>query len=175
MLIRPTRGGPANSWFADGEGPFLYQEVTGDFEVAAKVRTYSVSNPSRPPALSFNLGGLCVRDPHAPAGDHDWVHLTVGAGNNAVPLAVEDKSTIDSRSNLRLHPIPTHEIEIRITRRGAIVSCFWRRVGATTWTALRRFNRSDLPPTVQVGIDLGWWPSSTPDVEIAVDWIRFRS
>ncbi|MEM7199807.1 MAG: hypothetical protein AAF628_06045 [Planctomycetota bacterium] len=173
LVMTVTQGGPALTWFADGEGPFVYRQVTGDFDVQAEVRTYRETAPSLPPPLSFNLGGLCVRDPVAPPGDHDWVHLTVGAGTGARPIAVEDKNTIDSSSDLLLHPVSDTHVELRMTRRGSFVQCYWRPPGALSWNMLRGFDRGDLPATVQVGLNVMFWPTGTPDIEQRVSWIRF--
>lgn len=75
---------------ADGEGPLIYKLVTGDFEVSAIVRTYDPNDPSQPPGLSYNLGGITLRDPASSPGQRDWLHVTVGSGTAQTPIAVED-------------------------------------------------------------------------------------
>lgn len=174
LHVEPTQTGPSATWYADGEGPMVYRLVRGDFEVRARVRSYDRGDPRQPPNLEYDLGGIIVRDPASSPGNRDWVHLVVGAGTAAVPIAVEDKNTIDSNSDLRLTPVATPSAELRIVRQGAVVSLSYRPIGTAVWIALRSFQRPDLPPVVQVGLSSFSW-SSPLRVRTSFDYVRFRA
>jgi hypothetical protein len=172
LHLQPTAGGPLVTWYADGEGPLVYKNVTGDFTVTAIVRADDPVNPSQPPPTEYRLGGLTVRNPAAPPGAHNWAHVTVGGGTAAIPIAVEDKTTVNSTSDLRLYPIQNPRGEIRITRQGTSISLYFRDTAAQTWSLLRSHARPDLPQTLQVGLNVSSW-QSPPRVRIHVEEIRF--
>lgn len=67
-MLRTLLGGPAVTWYADGEGFLLWKRVTGDFECTAVVVADDPTNPGQPPPANYMLGGLTLRDPVAPPG-----------------------------------------------------------------------------------------------------------
>lgn len=172
LHLTPTVGGPANIWFEDGEGPLVHQDVTGDFDIQTRVRATSSSDEAVPPPISYRLAGLLVRDPASATGTRNSVHVAVGSGVSGTPVAVEDKTTTASTSDFLLYPTPTHEVELRLTRVGDTIGCYWRPVGVSAWTLLRNHDHPEFPDTVQVGLMVYSFPS-TPDVQLHVDWIRF--
>lgn len=173
LELQPTVSGSTVTWYADGEGPFVYKHVTGDFTVSADVHAFDPASPQSPPPANFRMGGITVRDPNAPAGRHNWLHVAVGGGNASVPIAVEDKNTIDSVSSLVLHPITETRGTVRVQRRGTRFSLYYRAPNATTWQLLRAHERPDLPQRLQVGLNVFAWRAPTA-VRLRVESIEFR-
>lgn len=172
LHLRPLAGGPAATWYANGEGPLLFRVVRGDFTVTAQVRSYRLSNPLLPPPSNYDMGGLSLRDPASDQGPHDWLHIAVGGGVPAMPVVVEDKSTDDGNSDLLLHPIGAPTGQIRATRQGATIGLWYRPDGNAPWQLLRSHVRPDLGPELQVGMNVFSW-SPLVDVGASFDWITF--
>ena len=172
LHVRPLAGGPAATWFANGEGPLVYRVVRGDFTVTAQVRSYRLSNPLLPPPSNYDMGGLTLRDPASDQGPNDWLHVAVGGGVPATPIVVEDKSTNDGQSDLLLHPIAAPTGQIRATRQGTTIGLWYRANATAAWQLLRSHVRPDLGPELQVGINVFSW-SPTVDVGASFDWITF--
>jgi hypothetical protein len=170
LLLRPTAGGPSATWFAAGEGPMVYRLVSGDFTATAAVRSNRITNPNLPPPANFDMGGLCARDPRSDVGPHDWLHVAVGGGVPQNPIVVEDKTTDDSVSDLRLHSIAAPRGQVRIARRGAMIHLLYREGSGAPWTLLRSHSRPDLGPALQVGPHVFSW-SPNVDVQAHFDWI----
>jgi len=184
-----------SGWYADFHGPFLFREVTGDFQVTTRLRADGPDG--QVPTTPWSLAGLMVRAPRdvTPAtwtpGGEAWLFLTTGvAGAPSTPV-FETKSTVSSRSALRLHPARGGWVELRIVRRGAEFELLTRYDGEE-WEVRERFHRPDLPATVQVGINAytDWNSASalhgdpfrfntvpfqggSPGLHLRVDWIRF--
>ncbi|MCE9596137.1 MAG: hypothetical protein K8S98_18260 [Planctomycetes bacterium] len=172
LSITPTASGLTSIWFDDSEGPLIYKQVTGDFTVRATLHARDTVAPNAPPPQPYRLGGLLVRNPNGSSGDLDWVHVAIGGGDASVPIAVEDKTTVDSSSDFVLHPLLTADAEVRIRRRGVDFELHWRPIGTTTWTALRVHHRPDLPATVDVGL-MAYSASTPPRLRLACDEIVF--
>ena len=104
---------------------------------------------------------------------------------------LETKTTVNSASRLRLHPVPAGWVELRVTRVGASFELASRHDGQE-WVVRERLDRPDLPPTVQVGLNAytDWYHATplhddplrfnttvltdgTPDLGLRVDWVRF--
>ena len=115
LHLQPIQGGPAVTWFGNGEGACIYRVVRGDFTVVAQVRSYRLSNPLLPPPANYDMAGLTVRDPLSVPGAHDWLHVAVGGGVPSNPIVVEDKSTDDSTSSLLLHRIAQPSGQVRVS------------------------------------------------------------
>lgn len=99
--------------------------------------------------------------------------MTVGGGSPPTLIAVEDKTTRSSVSNLLLHPIAQPSGEIRIERRGATISLWYRANATATWTLLRSHARPDLPATVQVGPQISAW-QNPPNLRVRFASVTFR-
>jgi hypothetical protein len=172
LSITPLASGSNAIWFNGSEGPLLYKPVTGDFTVRATLHARDTVVTSAPPPSPYRLGGLLVRNPAGSSGDLDWVHVAIGGGDAGAPIAVEDKTTVNSSSDFVLHPMLTADAEVRIRRRGANFELHWRPIGATTWTALRVHHRPDLPATVDVGL-MAYSASTPPRLRLVCDEIVF--
>ena len=173
LHLLPTKAGPASTWFADGEGPLLYKLVRGDFTVSAVVRAYLPGSPTKPPPPTYRLGGLTVRDPASTKGRRNWLHVVVGSGAGTNSIAVEDKTTVNSVSSLRLYKIAKPAGEVRITRRGSIIGLWYRPNATSTWRLLRSHTRKDLAPVLQVGINVMSWTSPVL-IQTSTNSVRFQ-
>lgn len=184
-----------SGWYADFHAPFVFREVAGDFVVTTRMRADGLAGGL--PRTAWSLAGLMVRAPRAvtPAtwspGGEDWLFITTGVADDVAQLVIETKSTRHSVSRLRLHQARAGWVELRITRRGAAFELASRWDGEE-WVVRDRFDRPDLPPAVQVGLNAytDWYSTTAlqsdprrfnttvvkdgkPDLGVRVDWIRF--
>ncbi|MCK6447476.1 MAG: hypothetical protein L6Q99_13885 [Planctomycetes bacterium] len=173
LVITPVASGPNAIWYNDTEGPLVYQRVFGDFTVRATLHARDTVVPSAPPPQPYRLGGLLVRNPNSTSPDLDWVHVAIGGGDASFPVAVEDKTTVDSSSDFVFQSIPTPDAELRIRRRGTSFELAWRPIGAQTWTPLRTHQRPDLPVMLDVGL-MAYSASTPPRLALTVDAIVFE-
>lgn len=199
--VRPEGSGElylepyTSGWYADFHAPFLYKDVTGDFVVSARLRADAIAGGV--PRSAWSLAGLMVRAARAvtPAtwtpGGENWLFITAGVADDVRQPVLETKTTVGSRSTLRLHPVPAGWVELRIQRTGAAFELASRHDGEP-WVVRARFARPDLPPTLQVGLNAytDWNHAAplhgdparfnttvlrdgSPDLGLRVDWIRF--
>ncbi|HXE57803.1 MAG TPA: hypothetical protein VNK43_07375 [Gemmatimonadales bacterium] len=190
---------PATSaWYADWYGPYLFKEVAGNFDVT--VRLHATGLAGGLPERTWSLAGLMVREPRQAAGPaqwtpfrENWLFLTTGIGDATGRPVFETKSTVNSRSNLKLRPACAGWVELRIVRvREAFV--LLSRCPGEAWTVRDRMLRRDLPQRVQVGVvaytdwesilarfgrdplafDTTGMRDGAPDLGVRVDYVRFR-
>lgn len=185
-----------SAWVRDLNAPFLFREVTGDFDVRARVRVHGHQGDI--PGGTWSLGGLMARVPNglgaerwAPRAEN-WHFITTGVGNNAGEQMIETKGTYNSYSSLKLRPAPTGWIELRMVRVGMALFVLARPEGETRWQVRDRFYRMENNPRMQVGLiayttsaDVAAGPENAEvqnreadrearvDMAMDVDWIRF--
>lgn len=191
LVLEPWTSG----WYAEFHAPFLFREVSGSFSVTARVRIRGKEGelPNEP----WSLAGLMVREPRKESGKQwepraeNWLFLTTGIAFETGKPVFETKTTVNSRSNLKLAPARAGWVDLRIVRVGPNFILLSRYDGQP-WQVRERFFRSDLPRTVQVGLNVytGW--NSAQDLQndprkfnttvlkdrradaiLEVDWIRF--
>jgi len=162
----------ASNWFNSTESVLVYKLVSGDFDVHATVHAAKTSNGAQQPSPQFRLGGLLARHPSSSPAMSNFVHVALGAGSFAVPVASEDKTTVDSSSTYTFHPIAMTEGELRLTRTGDDFSMYYRPIGDMTWQLLGTHTRADLPATLQVGL-MAYDPNGSPDLTANFDEIVF--
>jgi regulation of enolase protein 1 (concanavalin A-like superfamily) len=198
--VRPATGElylepHTSGWYADFHAPFLYQEVTGDFVVTARLRADALDGGV--PKTPWSLAGLMARAPRAitratwtPRGEN-WVFITTGVAEEPGVPVFETKTTVQSQSQLRLHPARAGWVELRMTRVGPAFELASRYDGEA-WVVRARFERADLPATLQVGLNAytDWYHATPmhgdplrfnttvltdgkPDLGLRVDWVRF--
>lgn len=161
------------SWFEDYRGPLVFKEVGGDFDVTTLAHVtdrddVGDSDPDDEPDDSqFSLGGVMLRapraitnpaldwmpgsgDPAGPVSGENFVFLSIGSsyGNG---MQLEVKNTRNSHSDLDLIPFDTQVAELRLSRRGNIITANFRLPGGE-WQLAGEFDRPDLPDTLQVGL-----------------------
>ncbi|MEZ6047270.1 MAG: hypothetical protein R3C11_17150 [Planctomycetaceae bacterium] len=160
-------------WYQNYRGPMAFKEVTGDFIFTTHVHITDrddVGTPDDdniPNEAQYSLAGLMVRTPrdiNDPATDwqpgsmldddtnigENYVFLSLGHGVDG-QFSLESKTTRNSNSQLDLTPIHTDNIELRIARVGDAIISMYRYPGQQ-WTVHRRFDRDDMPETLQLGL-----------------------
>ncbi len=189
-----------SGWFADFRGILLYKEVTGDFDVTTRIEATGKSGAV--PKRTYSLGGLLARTPRNitlatwQPFHENWVFVNTGYGDNAPnrkgKSQMETKTTVESDSTLELVAIPSGPVDIRIVRVGPTFVMLYRAPGRA-WVVSKRYQRPDMPATLQVGLDAytNWEsideeggaeafnrtlvtkPAQPPDLLVHSDYIRF--
>ena len=173
LVLDPHTGGGLDFWYHDGEGVYVYRPVTGDFTATAIVHAHKPGNPGAPPATSYRLGGLLVRDGSQTAsGAHEWAHIATGSGTSAAPMGVENKTTLASNSSFQIHPTSSTQLELRIQRRGASINQFWRPLGGGPWNQIASYPHPNFGATVQVGM-MAYSSNASPNVTVRFQAITF--
>ena len=185
-----------SAWVRDLNAPFLFKDVTGDFDVRARVRVRGRDGAI--PGGTWSLGGILARVPNRTSAERwapfreNWHFITTGVGNVAGEPMTETKGTYNSYSSLKLRPYGTGWVELRLVRVGMVLIALARPDGETRWQVRDRFYRMENNPTMQVGLvayttspDVSPGPEN-PEVEnrqvnrdarvdmiLEADWIRF--
>ncbi|HEX8388124.1 MAG TPA: hypothetical protein VF636_03820 [Sphingomonas sp.] len=184
-----------SAWVRDLVAPFLYKEVTGDFDVRARVRVRG--REGAVPGGTWSLGGLMARTPNANRADawtphrENWQFLTTGVGHVAGETMTETKATYNSSSHLKLRPFPSGWVELRLVRVGMSLFALARPEGGA-WRVRDRFYRMDGGRETQVGLIAYTTSPDVPrrpedpalfnrerltdprvDMLMDVDWVRF--
>lgn len=192
LTLEPTVSG----WYADFRGPFLFQEITGDFVATTRVRARGTRTEL--PRTTWSLAGLMVREARHTTAEtwepraENWLFATTGIAAQTGQPVIETKTTVNGRSALNLHPVAAGWMELRIVRVGRDFLVFYRAEGEAEWTLQERFHRPDLPRAVQVGVNAysGWdlvpnlWNDPATfnrtvladretDLVAEFDWVRF--
>lgn len=175
LVIEPGTSG----WFADKNAPFLFKEVTGDFDVRARVRATGLVSDI--PQTTWSLGGLMVRVPKRTKKDNwiprdeNWLFMTTGVGEVPGKQVVETKYTLNSRSNLKLRDARADWITLRIVRVGHAFILLTKYDNDTSWTVQDRFYIADWPPVLQVGFNAYTNSMAVPGNILWGDPLRFNS
>jgi len=159
-------------WFMQERGVLVYKSVDGDFRITADVHTAKISDPAQPPGGdgTVQLGGLMARN--SQGGLENCVFIVVGDDGNG--LSAETKNTVDSLSKYDSPGWDAAEAELRICRVGAMLNLYKRHVDSNgPWILAASFERSDLPATLQVGVNI--YSDSSPDLKIRYDNIKLET
>lgn len=146
-----------SGWFADKNAPFLFKEISGDFDIKARIKASGVSTDVS--STQWSLGGLMIRVPKKTGKDQwkpkeeNWMFMTTGVAEEPGKQVIETKYTLNSRSNLKLRDAKPGWITLRITRVGNAFVMMYRYDGDKTWTVHDRFYLVDWPPVLQVGLN----------------------
>lgn len=204
LVVVPGSGG----WFEDMVGGHMYRPITGNFLVTTRVRVSGTQ--SALPRTSFSLAGLLIRAPREfnvgnwTPGKENWLFFSVGTAADVEQLPeklavtgrpqCEIKSTVQSKSTLKISEAPSAYVNLRIVRDGSIFTMLFRPVASgAEWKVLDQFLRPDLPETLHVGITAySDWdsaaavypdyerlnrvgpPTSNADLRAEFEFIRFR-
>ncbi|MCP5152671.1 MAG: hypothetical protein H6983_00805 [Ectothiorhodospiraceae bacterium] len=185
-----------STWYQDWRGVLAFKEVTGDFVVTTEVDA-SGRGDTDPPGVLYSLGGIMVRAPRPDVtspttwtpGGENYIFLSLGSADVPGTFQYESKTTVNSVSNLIPSP-GVGRAEIRIARIGQHFIELRREPGSG-WSVTRRYDRPDLPPTLQVGLTVYTdWPNASalpplehnqtvilggnPDLEARFDFVRYR-
>ncbi len=162
-------------WYENWRGPMVFKEVAGDFVFTTEVHIGDRDDVGGsdlddiPNEAAYSLGGLMIRTPRDitdPAVDwqpgsqlddgtnngENYVFLSLGHGVDG-QFSFEVKTTRNSSSQLELTPLgmTTNTATLRIARIGTSVITMYRLPGED-WTVHRRFDRPDMPETMQLGM-----------------------
>lgn len=184
-----------SSWYRDWRGILLFKRVTGDFVATMEVEPRNRAKTGAP-GSSYSLAGIMARAPRdnvmAPenwtAGGENYLFLSMGTANDPGNYQFEVKSTVSSNSSLGIDEGAPRAV-IQIVRLGGFFLVL-RKLEGSEWEVHRRYQRSDLPDTLQVGITVytDWEPVSlmepfahnqasidgnNPDLDAAVDYFRY--
>ncbi|MEJ8756111.1 hypothetical protein WG947_03825 [Pontibacter sp. H259] len=189
-----------SGWFADQQAPFMFKEITGDFDV--RVRMKVSGRKSDVPQSQWSLAGLMARAPKRGGkdtwkpGEENWLFMTTGIAEELGKPVIETKKTISSHSSLKLRPAKLDWIEMRIVRVGPSFVLLYKYDNDKAWTVRERFYNVSMPRTLQVGL-IGYTNSyavdnsvkfgdpvtynntiydhlGNPDLAVRVDYIRFQ-
>jgi hypothetical protein len=185
-----------SAWVRDLNAPFLFQSVTGDFDVRARLRVRGQAQPIA--GGTWSLGGLMARVPNrSDAGNwqprrENWHFITTGVGQVPGQQMTETKATFNSHSSLKLRPFASGWIEVRMVRVGMSLVALARAEGETQWQVRDRWYRMENNPEMQVGLIAYTTSDDVPpgpedperinrtrdteartDMMLEVDWIRF--
>lgn len=186
-----------SAWVRDLNAPFLFQTVRGDFDVRARVRVRGAAQDIA--GGTWSLGGLMARVPNNSSAAswqprrENWHFITTGVGHVAGKQMTETKATFNSYSSLKLRPFPTGWVELRLVRAGMSLVALARADGEKEWQLRDRWYRMENNPDMQVGLiayttsnDVAPAPEdperinrsreekASTDMQLEVDWIRFR-
>lgn len=172
LWFEPAKSG----WFNDAVAPFIFREVTGDFDVRAKLKV--TGSKGAVPQSKWSLAGLMVRQSisaeQKAAGRHEnWLFINTGVAEVPGQTVLESKYTLNSKSNLRLHPAEQGWIELRVVRAGFAFISLYRYQDRAPWQVLDRYYLQQMPPTVQLGFN-GYTASAggPEDLKLQVDHIQ---
>ncbi len=183
MVIEPH----TTSWYQDYRGILAFKEVSGDFSITSQVYVTDrdLLDGNEVPFPSYSLAGLMIRRPRAitnpavdwtpgdmtignPPNGENYVFLSIGQANNVggSEFQFEVKNTRNSNSQLQISSAPGNLITIQLARIGDSVLTLYQEPGED-WVVHRRYDRADLPETLQVGMVAytEWdliWPNFTP-------------
>lgn len=196
-----------SSWFQDLRGVLAFKLVSGDFVVSTRFQATNRAGTGAP-ERSFSLAGLFVRQPRpitSPAewtpGGENYIFLSAGSANQPGTYQYEVKTTQDSDSVLQISPAcqgpcaAAPVFELRAARLEDDHFILLRREpGSPDWQVHRRYPRSDLAETLQVGLTTytdweniagPYWPDNqfghnntvitdgNPDLLAQFDHVRF--
>lgn len=194
LILEPTTCG----WYADYHAPFVFKEVTGDFTATTRLKISGLK--SKVPTTTWSLSGIMVRAPRdithktwTPNGEN-WMFLTTGFANDLNQPVFETKTTVNSRSKLKLHPNKLDWVSLKINRKENVFTLFYRYNDKDKWTLIETFVRDDLPKRLQVGLNAytdfystdkalmrDYYKYNTtvvnygkPDLRVKVDYFRFE-
>lgn len=185
-----------SAWVRDLNAPFLFKEVSGDFDVRARLRVRAGDGDI--PGGTWSLGGLMARVPGPTTAERwapraeNWHFITTGVGHVAGQAMTETKSTFNSYSSLKLRPFASGWVELRLVRVGMVLIALARPEGEARWQVRDRFYRMENNPLMQVGLIAYTTSDDVPpgpenpeainrtvntdarvDMTLEVDWIRF--
>ncbi|MGI8906218.1 MAG: hypothetical protein ACR2IE_06985 [Candidatus Sumerlaeaceae bacterium] len=185
-----------STWYNNYRGIMAFKSITGDFVATTHLQVGKRDGSGQPPQSSYSLAGILVRQPRNitpatwTAGGENYIFLAMGAANTPGQFQFEVKSTLNSVSGLGVTNTNTSESYIQVCR---VAQHFitLRRTASTTWTVHQRFNRSDLPSALQVGLccytdfntcsnftpfvhNSSVITTGTPDLRAQYDYMRFQ-
>ncbi|HZM72649.1 MAG TPA: hypothetical protein VFC71_04675 [Candidatus Polarisedimenticolia bacterium] len=147
-------------WFQDQRAVLIWMPVTGNFVITADVATSRASDPSQPPGADgrVELAGVMAR---ADGIRENYVFIVVGS--DADGLSVETKSTTDNASVFDGPAWDSGSASLMLCRNESTFLLAKRPIASDQpWIPATAYERSDMPATLQVGLNI--YSDSTPDL-----------
>ena len=144
----------SSSWYQDYRGVLLYKEVSGDFVVTTKVTSTGRDGQSAPRS-DYSLGGIMVRTPRQDdartwrPGQENYIFLSIGTADRPGNFQFEVKTTERSVSTLEKSMASSGEALLQFIRVGRSIVLLKKQGG--NWSVHKRYDRGDMPSTLQVG------------------------
>lgn len=153
-------------WWFFSKGPFIYQEVTGDFLVTSRIHIKGVKGEM--PGGQWTLSGMLVREKNEAASSlENWTYLMIGTGYTDSQV-VDMKNTIKSESEFDVGPLLGEWVTLGMFRLGDTLIGAYKPDGGE-WTIHTKYFQNPFSETVQVGMaNLGNW-----DKEIQCDILGY--
>lgn len=176
MLVATPKDQAQNGWFQNAHGPLLYQEVTGDFILVARVFATQANDLGMPPFKLYNTAGLLARDPASVNTNENWVLYDIGQQGNStdtpvVTVGTMAKGTIHS-GTMKFPESGTHSGLLAICRIGGSFEVLKRLYNPDgDFLSAHTFQWNEAPATLQVGLTVGSWVTA-PDVVGRFDYAR---
>jgi hypothetical protein len=151
---------PHAVWAGRQRGFFLHRTIHGDFDVRTRVRVRAAGA----------LAGLLVRG--APPGGRPgeaWLSLATGLDAGRRVLRLTDTRAGASRTTAA--DGRAGWVRLRLRRRADLFEVFVGLPGGG-WTQTAAIQREDLPPALQVGVQVSGGAHGSPGGRAAVDWVR---
>src|SRR3954469_2874359 len=114
-----VNAGGADIWGQSDEFTFVYQQVTGDVEVIARVDALSA-------ASVWSKSGVMIRSSLAPSAAHGFALVSAGRG-----VAYQRRPTDGGMSSGTSGPVATAPYWVRLVRSGTTVTSYSSATGTT--------------------------------------------
>jgi len=146
------------AWYNDYRSNLLFKEVAGDFVFTILVNSSNKAGDGQP-SSTFSLSGAMIRTPTGwtnaatewVTGNQNYVFLSIGSANVTNVPKFEVKSTTNSSSSLNFNTVNSLTALIRLVRiDGHIIVLY--QIPGENFVVRQRYDRSDMPDTVQVGM-----------------------
>ena len=146
-----------SSWFEDYRGVLVFKEVTGDFVATTEILPRNRTETG-PPSRAYSLAGIMARTPRPvsqgatdwTSGGENYVFLSLGTASNPGTYQFEVKTTVNGNSQLEISDgFP--KARLRMAKIGPAVIVLLKPEGED-WRVHRRYNRDDMPATLQLGL-----------------------
>jgi hypothetical protein len=185
------------TWYGDYRGVFLFKEITGDFIVNTRFKI--TGKHTARPTGSFELAGLMVRAPRNSTmetwepNQENWLYLSKGTSMETDKIILDSKTNVNSQFVYEETLSNDDWVHIKIIRINHTYLQFYKYDDQDQWTFLKRYDRPDLPNTLQIGMialadtakTFGMDPkefnitvfnneTSTADLIVQFDYVRFQ-
>ncbi len=190
-------------WYSDEHAPLIYKPVSGNFVVETALRVGRQSDMAQAPRGQYSAGGFVLRDPQSSApGGERWVMYNLGYQAGFVAREAKTTRPGSPASLSTLYLMNSNNVlsgKLRVCRLGSVFHFFHQLSGEASFTeeayvagttpmgngsteatpgvvsgGVIRFDRPDLPATLQVGLLVGNW--ATPyEARGEFDYVRFAS
>ncbi len=148
-------------WKDNDRGPYLWQPVTGNTELFARLAVTKTIDTTAAPDAGFQVGGLMLRSATDSMENH--IFFAVGCMGNP-QLKLISQNTINGRSAIHVTRIDHHSLTIRLRRMESLFQLHYLSPETNQWVLLREIQRKDLPNNLQAGIaGFAWVPGDAPN------------